>query len=206
MEQRTSRWRERLTPHIILPFNKVERICPVCKKNDEALESLRRRYPKEVQNDLSHFLDFSHLVEDSTYKTIRCCNCMAYFLEETNQVIDDPIRELKTRKDLVPVEVLETLYSLPSDLFRVISNECRLGNRVCGVVSEPQNGRIALYLDGSFRDGHCTSSWTEQWSRFVNGIDVSIYICDAAKTAIAAQRATAEQYAAVNGCPGATQP
>jgi hypothetical protein len=167
--------------------------CPSCNHEEQ---SGAEEFPAAVRNDMSMFIGLSHMLDDDQVDVVRCVNCGKYFDRLSNAVVEDLVDSLLPAENCVDRELWTDLLKLPPDLFRVVANECRLGNRVCGFVrgTEP-NGWHAFYLDGFFRDGHMVSSWVKQRSRFVDGLDLSSYVCDARRVAVCSQKSQAEAVA-----------
>lgn len=164
--------------------------CPVCK-NEEIRPAGEPADP--VANEFRLFIDFSHILEQGYEPACRCKNCGAYFRPDSWDVIEDPQETLRPNQSFVPTKLWSDVLALPPELFRIIADECALGNRVCGASSKglPANWRL-IYMDGSFRDGHIVSSWVDHHRQYQNGIDRSVYVCDTMRVAIGADEKLAE--------------
>ena len=165
--------------------------CPSCNHEERAgTDGL----PAVVTNDMSMFIGLSHMLDGDQVDVVRCVNCGGYFDRCSGVIIKNPGESLFPVKDCVDRALWTDLLALPPDLLRVVANECLLGNRVCGSVrGSEERGWLAFYMDGCFRDGHMVSSWIEQMSQFVDGLDLSSYVCDAMSVAVCSQKSQAEQ-------------
>jgi hypothetical protein len=171
--------------------------CPACKKEESRPAG---DCPEAVAKEFRWFIDFSHILEDDCGPACRCKNCGAYFHPDSRDVFKDPQEMLRPNPSFVPTQFWIDVLGLPPELFRIIADECALGNRVCGITSDglPADWRL-IYLDGSFRDGYIVSSWVDHHRHYQNGIDRSIYVCDTMRVAVSADEEQAEQVMPPNG-------
>ena len=160
--------------------------CPVCKKEERHPAG---EYPEAVANEFRWFIDFSHILEDGHGPACRCKNCGGYFRPDSREVISEPQETLRPNPSFVPTQYWIDVLGLPPELFRIIADECALGNRVCGITSDglPADWRL-ICLDGSFRDGYIVSSWVDHHRHYQNGIDRSICVCDTMRVAVSADK------------------
>jgi len=165
--------------------------CPSCKKEESRPAG---DYPETVANEFRWIIDFSHILEDGYGSACRCKNCGVYFRPDSLDVIKNPQEMLRPNPSFVPPQHWSDVLALPPELFRIISEECVLGNRVCGTTSRglPVNWKL-IYLDGSFRDGYMVSSWVDHHRYYQNGIDRSIYVCYTMRVAVSADKNPPEQ-------------
>jgi hypothetical protein len=151
---------------------------------------------------MSMFIELSHMIDCPGADFVRCVNCGGYFDRFSGDIIDNPTESLTPADACIDRPLWSELLALPPDLLRVVANECGAGNRVCGFVRGiTQQGLLALYMDGYFRDGHMVSSWIEQRSKFIDGLDLSSYICDVRSVAVCANESEAQQVASWQPLP-----
>jgi hypothetical protein len=167
--------------------------CPSCKRQERATAD---ELPAAVRKDMSMFIELSHLLEFRGVDFMRCVNCGRYFDGLTGDIIEKPSDSLSPSVTCVVPALWADFLALPPDLLRIVANECGAGNRVCGSVrGNTARGWVALYMDGYFRDGHMVSSWVAQRPKFIDGRDLSSYICDAMSVALCPNESEAQQAA-----------